>query len=448
MFEPVMKIFGQYSVYFVVFLKEFLTYFVYAVVLSIRNRKRQLWQLRLIFGFVTGIILCIPLGILRTEISGVTMKIICSSIIVIYIFALLFFAYKENFAEICFCWTGVIATKGFSGNLFALMLNLCGKNDLETISFFDKPNDARDWAINFAIHFIILAAVWFVIRKNDKLTDDASNVRSAIILIIITFLLNCPLYALVHDYQAADFNLAICCKLLFTIIYFFILAVRAGFLRNDRISAELKITDELLRQDKKRYAEMKDNVDLINMKCHDVKRQLTAFQGKLTDAEINALSDAIKIYDSNLKTGNEILDTVLYQKRLYCENNGINLSCIADGKRLDFISSADLYALSSNALENAIEAVNKLDDDEKKVITFSVRKDRNAVLIETTNYYCGVKELSNGQMQTDKPDKIHHGYGIKSMRYIAKSYGGELSFYTEDDMFFLNITVPIPKKAE
>ena len=51
-------------------------------------------------------------------------------------------------------------------------------------------------------------------------------------------------------------------------------------------------------------------------------------------------------------------------------------------------------------------------------------------------------------MQTDKPDKIHHGYGIKSMRYIAKSYGGELSFYTEDDMFFLNITVPIPKKAE
>ncbi len=193
---------------------------------------------------------------------------------------------------------------------------------------------------------------------------------------------------------------------------------------------------------------MKDNVDLINMKCHDVKRQLTAFQGKLTDAEINALSDAIKIYDSNLKTGNEILDTVLYQKRLYCENNGINLSCIADGKRLDFISSADLYALSSNALENAIEAVNKLDDDEKKVITFSVRKDGNAVLIETTNYYCGVKELSNGQMQTDKPDKIHHGYGIKSMRYIAKSYGGELSFYTEDDMFFLNITVPIPKKAE
>ncbi len=38
----------------------------------------------------------------------------------------------------------------------------------------------------------------------------------------------------------------------------------------------------------------------------------------------------------------------------------IVITCIADGKLLEFISSTDLYSLFGNALDNAIEAVSVL----------------------------------------------------------------------------------------
>ena len=134
-----------------------------------------------------------------------------------------------------------------------------------------------------------------------------------------------------HSYLAQSFPLAVCCKALFVIIYLFILVVRAGVFSRGRISQELKITEQLLHQEKKHYKSVKDNIEIINMKCHDIKRQLSSLQGKLTDDEITALQEAVKIYDSNIKTGSEILDVIIYQKQLYCENNGIRLSCIADG---------------------------------------------------------------------------------------------------------------------
>ena len=39
----------------------------------------------------------------------------------------------------------------------------------------------------------------------------------------------------------------------------------------------------------------------------------------------------IKIYEAQNKTGNKVLDAVLTSKSLYCQNNGIGLTCVADG---------------------------------------------------------------------------------------------------------------------
>ena len=74
----------------------------------------------------------------------------------------------------------------------------------------------------------------------------------------------------------------------------------------------------------------------------------------------------MQIYSAIVRTGNEILDTILTEKSLICENSGIHISCVADGSLLAFMNPVDLYTLFGNALDNAIEAVRKLESKEKE----------------------------------------------------------------------------------
>ncbi len=439
--------FGQYAMYIVVYSRELVLTLVYAVALSWYKPKRQGYFIYLISCCLLGFILCIPMSILRTEFNNLISKTMLGAVQYLYVFAMLALCYKQSFAELGYLWTGIIASKGFSGNVYALLLNAAGKDDLQTFSFFDTPNDLRDYAINYGIYLVILVVIYVFLRKQDKLSEDFQSKRSAVILASTTFILACPLYSVMHSYLAQSFSLAVCCKALFVIIYLFILVVRAGVFSRGRISQELKITEQLLHQEKKHYESVKDNIEIINMKCHDIKRQLSSLQGKLTDDEIAALQEAVKIYDSNIKTGSEILDVIIYQKQLYCENNGIRLSCIADGACLAGIPSSSLYALVSNALENAAEAVAKIADPEKKVISFCVKKEGGYAVIEVTNYFSAPpeKDAATGTLQTSKSDKVHHGYGIKSMRYITENLGGTLNISTEDDIFYLTVKIPLQK---
>ena len=153
----------------------------------------------------------------------------------------------------------------------------------------------------------------------------------------------------------------------------------------------------------------------------------------------------MRIYDSSVNTGNKALDTVLMEKKLYCEKYLIQLTCIADGEKLTFMQPADVYSLFGNALDNAIESVLKEEETEKRVISLSVSERMQLLTIRVENYLAEKPEILNGLPVTTKDDKKHHGFGMKSIQYIARKYGGEISVASEDHAFILNIIIPLGK---
>ncbi len=211
------------------------------------------------------------------------------------------------------------------------------------------------------------------------------------------------------------------------------------------LQRELDLQHQLWLRQKAQYEMSKENIELINRKCHDLKHQVAALK-HIRDPEqrgevIDSLQQSVMIYDSMLQTGNEILDTVLTEKSLLCNQHKIAFTCIGDGRLLAFLDAVDLYTLFGNALDNAIEASAALPQEER-MIDLQVRQKAGLVIISVTNRYTGTVELGEGLPGTSKEEKGWHGFGLKSIRAVAEKYDGLLDLRAEDGVFTLRITFP------
>lgn len=67
------------------------------------------------------------------------------------------------------------------------------------------------------------------------------------------------------------------------------------------------------------YEMSRENIAMITRKCHDMKHQIEALIQTESHSErrksfIEDVQDMIQVYDSDVHTGNEALDTILMEK--------------------------------------------------------------------------------------------------------------------------------------
>lgn len=216
-----------------------------------------------------------------------------------------------------------------------------------------------------------------------------------------------------------------------------------------KLQKELDGINHVWCQQKEQYYVTQETIDMINRKCHDLRHQLRGLYKVEDEGERNRylkeIEEGIMIYDTAVKTGNEALDTVLMEKGLFCHNHGIQWTCMADdGSMLDFMEPGDIYAMFGNAIDNAIDAVMELKDQEKRIISARVFQERNVMMIQVQNYYEGELKFVDGLPETTKKDKYFHGYGMKSLRYTAEKYNGTMTASGDNQIFTVNILLPLP----
>lgn len=211
------------------------------------------------------------------------------------------------------------------------------------------------------------------------------------------------------------------------------------------IQNENAVLVQLARERQSQYEFSRENIEMINLKSHDLRHQLRALEQLSGDERREKLSQALKaidFYDAVVKTGNEALDTLLTEKSVYCTNHGIRLSCMVNTQRLERFDLVDLYTLLGNAIDNAIESADRLQDADKKTVSLSIQDRGEMLYIQIENFYEGEIQTADGLPVTVKPDKENHGYGIKSIRSIAQRYGGGIRIETAGGVFSLQIILP------
>lgn len=260
-------------------------------------------------------------------------------------------------------------------------------------------------------------------------------VSSIALLFIIIFNLIANSYALNEDRLLIYIYDLLGTLILFILLYF------CG--KIDISEEEINLIKTLNEVQKKHYELSKDNINNLNIKYHDLKHQINALKkGAYDQEEIEKIEDSLKIYDSIYHTGNDALDAVLNEKSLYSTTNNINFTALIDASKLNFLKNGEIYSLFGNLLDNAIEAVNKIDNKEEKIISLEIKNNDNFLIISLENYTNNLIKFDNGLPLTNKKDKENHRFGTKSIQLIVNEHNGELIF-KQKNIFKTTIIFPL-----
>lgn len=425
---------------------------------TFRLRKRKNFIIRIIlFVLLSFTMVCfglLPSNLLNNSFfaSGLFFIIFVITIL------LLCFCYAESFINILFCGVASYTAQHFAFELsnFIITLIMWGKSpflDLYSNNVINLANfnlESIFWLLIYALsYWLVYGLIYFILGRyiGRYKNLEIKNV-SLLFLVTVGLLVDIVLNSLFIYY---DLNRAIITSI---IIYTYnclccllLVVIQLHLIKNKELENDLDFTKKLNAQQKKNYEISKESIDLINMKCHDMRYQIRQI-GKnksISQDTINEIEKAVSLYDSTVKTGNDVLDTILTEKSLKCSSNDIQLICVADGKILNFMKDEDIYSLFGNALDNAIEATLKCHDIEKRIIDVELYSTGNLITINISNPNVEKIILKDGLPLTTKNDHNSHGYGMKSIRYIVEKYNGNLIIDCNNNIFVLSILLSINK---
>ena len=367
-----------------------------------------------------------------------------------YVFAFLYVwsCFKMPLINMLYFVVQAFLLHNFSHHIFQLGMRLAG------VPVGEEYSKILYLVILGAVYTVIYTLSYFLFIRNIKMQELNEVPKVSFLIAIFFFVVMIILGAYVrhiNTYIFAEPSVAIIYELYSIILVFFIICMQFGVFNIGKLQESKEELEQRISHEGKYYEIAHANVDEIRMLCHDLKHQIAALKHMTSGDEkqsiISELENSVSVYENIVKTGNEALDYVLTEKGLYCNNNKINFTVIADGKLLSHVKYKDIYILFGNALDNAIESVLKIDNISKRLISLKIQNRGGMALIHLENLYVQQPKFINGLPITTKFGK-GHGYGVRSMRYIVEKYGGNLTSGAENGIFSLDILLPIPTALE
>lgn len=360
------------------------------------------------------------------------------------------FCYDVPWSNILFCTIAGYTVQHVAYELYSLIVVAAGLNENGgSVGFYETQSSGAlftdpvtEW-VYFLVYGVIYWLAFVIFANRLKRGNDLTLKSLSLFALLAVFIaIDIVVSSIVTNYGYVNFDDVYVVLLCLTSILCCCIALFFQFelLNSRRLRSELDIINQLWHKEKEQYYASKENIELINMKCHDIKHQIGSLGTIGADAK-REIEKMVSIYDSSVKTDNEVLDIILTEKSLLCNKNDIRFSCMVDGARLNFMAVEDLCSLFGNLIDNAVEAVMGLEKD-KRVITLSVKAVRSFLSVSIFNFYAGKLVFENGMPVTRKKDRNYHGFGLKSVELIVRKYGGDFYLNAENNVFTVSILFP------
>ena len=177
---------------------------------------------------------------------------------------------------------------------------------------------------------------------------------------------------------------------------------------------------------------------------HDMSNQLVAIQGYFHEGDtaggeayVTSLLQNLQTPSARIKTGNSALDAILSTKKALAESKGITVDMDVQISNCLPLEPVDVCVIFGNALDNAIEACDRITQGEKKIRLVLVQREGKLLCRITNTALSGITNVHI----TSKKDKENHGFGLVNLRESLEKYDCEPVMDYNDGFFSMKFIV-------
>lgn len=358
--------------------------------------------------------------------------------IYILVFSLIFLRGKlltKIFVSICTV-ISLISVSTFVANLISLVF----KNNVDAI--YSKQSISRFlWIIIDQLILFYVFALLLRIFKRSKMNLGRKEYSFIITIFTVSFLSLAAIQITLQKNDLSDQYIGVLMVaelglILINIICFFMMSILSNRHKAAEELAVLKQQDEMRKQ----YAEnVKYRYDGIRQIRHDMKQSYTVIETLLSE---NRTSDAMEYIRAGksaitktkvlVDVGNDFVNSILNSKLTAAKQLGIEVIC-SYVKDISGIEAVDLCTLLGNLLDNAIEAAEQCLP-ENRLIEVKITSYEGKLIIQVANSIKHSVLNGNKELKSTKSDLSEHGFGVKSIRLIAKKYQGSVKYFEDDNL--------------
>ena len=189
------------------------------------------------------------------------------------------------------------------------------------------------------------------------------------------------------------------------------------------------------------YRELAERQKISNKTMHDLKNQMFALSEAMKTApdKTREIMDNIsgKIFAASpmTVTGIDAVDSLIFSKQQQMDARGIRYEQSVFISADNAFEPLDLCVALGNLLDNAIEANDTVEPDQRYVSLNITRQERWLSITVKNAASAAVRMEDGHSIRTTKAQKELHGFGLSSVREIAAKYQGDCTFQSTDRDF-------------
>ncbi len=234
-------------------------------------------------------------------------------------------------------------------------------------------------------------------------------------------------------------------QLIALLVMLVVIAVYQSMKASQQKEKETIVLEEQIENIKRHIGEVEKLYQDIRSLKHDMGNHVMVLESLFMKNERQELERYLLRLKENLKetaavirSGNPVTDVILTEKQRLAAEKGISFLCefyYTDSVGIDVF---DVSIILNNALENAVSASENCENPYIHILSYN----RNHVfIIEIKNRFTGKLVWNEDTMlpETSKEDAKNHGYGIGSIRKVARKYHGDIEIAHENGEFRLSV---------
>lgn len=299
------------------------------------------------------------------------------------------------------------------------------------------------YLLNILLRSLLIVCVYKLLRNFKYTLHIGDLIVITIDFLIVLFMFFISLYSLLNLETIVLHTLDVA-TMTFSLVFMmhFLYSKNIFHLREQEQQDKLQISN-LYRQFSYYQDKLKAE-ERVRSIYHDMKNHLLILEAsQSTDASrqmVQQLYSKIADYETYIHTGNEFLDIIVWEKAAIAKEKGIDFNVLIHFEDGSFLEALDISTIFGNALDNAIEASEKLPNNQRLITLKAERRLDMLVIIVRNHTLAKTPALK----QTSKSGPFLHGFGLSNIKSTAEKYGGQCSTQIANGTFTLKLILPIP----